>query len=52
MIPLFVDITRIVKINLFYVSDKIESIERQPKSLARFATLSEHDYNFPKLECG
>ena len=44
--------SRIVKIYLFYVSDNIENRERQPKSLAQFATLSEYDDNFPKLECG
>ena len=44
--------SRIVKFNLFYISDKIENRERLPKSLAWFATLSEYDYNFPKLEYG
>ena len=49
LIPLFVDITRIIIFNLFYVSDSIENRERQPKSLAQFATLSKCNNNFSKI---
>ena len=42
--------SRIVKIYLFYVLDNIENRERS-KSLAQFATLSQYDDNFPKLDC-